>query len=365
MIDADLERDALDVLRRFTAARAGGPAFSVLMKAFLDAAATAPTTSINAYRSKSKPLLSHFGALPIGAITKQHGKDYVAKRTAGELIDTAGEPFKAAGVNTAWQELGMATAILSRAVEDGALSSNQLALVKPPKKLKKERQASLREEHLPDVVAAAPNLMTAVYIIVCFDTGARRSEAIRIRWDDLDWRAMSITIRHGKGDKERTVCTTSRALEAIRRLPRSLGNPYVFASTSPRCKAKPMGPDQLYRWMIEAVNSSGVERHYAGKKVRIHALRRGHATNAVERGVDLRSVQAQLGHASIVTTEKYIDNRLDHRRREMAEKYARGLEDPLATRRGPQRAGEKTQAKSENSVDNGTGIDEAVNADQS
>ena len=110
-------------------------------------------------------------------------------------------------------------------------------------------------------------------------------------------------------------------------------------------------------WIIEAVRKSGVEQHYGGKKVRIHALRRGHATNAVERGVDLRSVQEQLGHASIRTTEGYIDSRLSHRAREIRSKYDRNLADPFAERRGPHAAASneasEKQAEQKNLLDSG------------
>ncbi len=333
MIDADLQRDAEDVLRRIAAARAGGPTFGALMDAFVRAAEATGTSSAKTYRSKSKPLKLHFGDLPAAGISKAWAKEYRTRRMNGDLGGKA-------GAFTAELELSLARQVLNGAVDDGTIQFNPLARLKK-KRCKTTPQGALREEHLPAVVGAAPNLATAIYIVVAFDTGCRRTEALSLRWDDVDYEAVTITVRHGKGDKFRVVVTTTRVLEAIRRIPRVLGSPFIFAN--PRSKRRRhYCSETMNDWVREAVLKANVERFYAGRKVRIHGLRRGHATNAVERGVDIRSVQDQLGHASISTTEKYLDGRIAHRVREMRSKFDRNLTDPLAPRKGPQRANEDT-----------------------
>jgi integrase len=326
VIDAELQRDAEELLRRFAAARSGGPTFGALLDEFLKLREKGP--SIAAYRSRARPLREFFGPTTAAAMTIASGAEYRSKRLAGGLGKT--DEDKPVGQRTVEHELAMAKAVLNWAVDSGKVSSNPLGRLKRTK-LKRNPQASLREEHLPAVIQAAPDLMTAVYVIVAFDTGCRRSEALWLQWDDVDARALAIIVRHGKGDKERTVLTTSRAIDAIRRMPRVIGNPYIFATTDRRRKGLPVCHEQINDMVREAIVASGVERFYGGRKVRIHALRRGHATNAVERGVDPRTVQEQLGHASLATTELYLDSRFDHRRREMRQKYDRDLADPLAT----------------------------------
>lgn len=236
--------------------------------------------------------------------------------------------------------------LVALAREQGAkLDALARALARPPKRPRKPlpvRQESFREEHLTLVMACAPNEVTAVYIAVALDSGLRRSELLALDWNDVDLERRALIVRHGKGDKFRIVFTTARAMALMARLSRS--QPWVFChpSTGSRLRAR-----FVNIWVRETVQLSGVERAYAGKKIRIHAMRRGHATNANERGVDLRSVQEQLGHVSIRTTEGYVDLRMDHREK-MRTRFEQGtLPLPTAgllgdvTRRPPSRAGRK------------------------
>jgi integrase len=352
LIDAELQRDAEDVLRRIAAARAGGPTFGALLDAFLESAATTVTHhSLSIYRHKAMPLRLHFGAMPAASITKTQARAYVPARMAGAY-------GRVVGKSTAEQELRMAQGVLNLAVDNGALSHNPIARLKR-KRPKPNKQAALLEEHLPAVVSAAPDLMTAVFIVVCFDSGCRRNEARYLRREDIDRRAVAFRIRNGKGNKERTVATTERAIAAIDRMPVVLGNPFVFASTSTRSKGKPMCAPYINRLVAMAVKASGIEAHYGGRKVRVHGLRRGHATNAVERGVDILAVQEQLGHEHLSTTTEYLEARLSHRLRAMRVKFDTGLSDPLVTsdlgpRRPARRANpdaEKKQATDSKIVD--------------
>lgn len=307
MIDAELHR-ALEHVNRLVAARAGSaPTFLALSEKYM--AAHVGTPSYEAYTYRLKPLLLHFGNVPGNAIEQEAVDEYLAKRTAGEL-------GRKVGMFTAQMEIRLVLWILNFATDRKWISHNPLARMKL-KKVENAKQAALREEHLQAVVDAAGTLLCAVFVVVAMDTGARRAELLSMRWDDIDWNELTITVRKGKGGKSRVVVSSRRALECVRALPRKLGNPYVFASPSDDRKNLPISKVSINKLVRRAVERSGIERHYAGRKVRIHACRRGHATNAVEKGVDLRSVQEQLGHASIRTTESYVDSRFDHRKREM------------------------------------------------
>jgi integrase len=346
LVNPGTREKAKALLAEMLADEEPSPTFGSLLDDFLRDHSASP--SIKTYRSKCKPLRLHFGHLPVADITKDHGKAYRTRRTGTDELSGKVSAF------TAELELSLARQILNAAWDDEKIPVNPLARLKKRKKLKTTPQASLQEEHLADVIAAAPNLLTAVYILVAFDTGGRRTEVLTLQWEDIYWSSLAVKIRHGKGDKDRLVVTTARALEAIRRLPRVLGNPFVFANPRGRSR-RHYGSETLNDWCRDAVVKSGVEQYYGGRKVRIHALRRGHATNAIERGVDIRSVQEQLGHASLSTTEKYIDSRLSHRLKEMRSKYDRGLEDPLGERHGPRRA--PCHGASENASDVQSGLD--------
>lgn len=248
----------------------------------------------------------------------------------------AGKLGRKACAYTAELELDLVKWMLNWAEEQGHIASNPLIKLKR-EAVKPVKQAALREEHLEDVVRASPNLLTVVYIVLVLDTGARRSEALMMRWEDVDWTAGTVIIRNGKGGKRRIVVTSGRSLELLRKLPRRIDSPWIFTNPG-RLKPRPYSKETINDFVREAIVKSGVEKHYGGRVVRVHGLRRGHATNAVGKGVDLDSVREQLGHDNISTTQGYLDSRIDHRLAEMRQKYDRGLSTVETERKSAHRS---------------------------
>ena len=160
---------------------------------------------------------------------------------------------------------------------------------------------------------AAPNgndeksLRDKAILELLFSTGLRVSELCSLS-RDLDLRADEFSVR-GKGEKVRVVFLSEDAKKAIKAYlaKRKDMDDTLFAQVQGPIK-KP-----LHKKDSIGLTSRSVERlvkHYAikagiSKKVTPHVIRHSFATDLLQNGADLRSVQMLLGHSNIATTQIY------------------------------------------------------------
>ena len=131
-----------------------------------------------------------------------------------------------------------------------------------------------------------------------FASGLRASEIIAARMADLNLADRILMVR-GKGDKERMVPFGHPAAEALKHY---LAQRHSLTEVSPWIFVG-RGGEQLTRqrlWQIVRACSPGV-----GRNVAPHMLRHSCATQMMENGADLRTVQTILGHSDISTTQLY------------------------------------------------------------
>lgn len=136
-----------------------------------------------------------------------------------------------------------------------------------------------------------------------FSTGLRVSELCSLNRDiDLDKDEMSV---RGKGDKVRVVFLSPDAKKAVRAYlaKRSDMEEPLFISLSTNISID--GSARLTPRSIERIAKQYATKAGVTKKVTPHVLRHSFATNLLENGADLRSVQMLLGHANIATTQIY------------------------------------------------------------
>ncbi len=125
-----------------------------------------------------------------------------------------------------------------------------------------------------------------------FSTGLRISELCNLKIDNVNLKRDEFSVR-GKGGKIRVVFLSDRAKEAIKKYSEKRGeidNEKLF----------PMTPRSIQRMIKRYAIAAGIS-----KKVTPHVLRHSFATDLLQNGADLRSVQAMLGHANISTTQIY------------------------------------------------------------
>jgi site-specific recombinase XerD len=135
--------------------------------------------------------------------------------------------------------------------------------------------------------------------------GLRLSEAIALQTTDLDRARMQLRVRHGKGGKERVLPLSARLLHELEAYWRAQRRgrpghdcPWLFLGVQP---GKPINKATGQNIYYRAVRKSGVCR-----KGGIHVLRHSFATHCIESGLELTLVQRLLGHASLLTTARYL-----------------------------------------------------------
>jgi integrase/recombinase XerD len=156
----------------------------------------------------------------------------------------------------------------------------------------------------------------AAMLELLYATGLRVSELVRLRVKDVNFQA-GYLVAFGKGRKERIVPIGEVALVSLRHYvdevrARALrpGNRAATEGMFLTRLGRPMTRQSFWKLLGAYARATGIR-----KAISPHKLRHSFATHLVERGADLRAVQAMLGHADIGTTEVYTHVSRGHLRK--------------------------------------------------
>jgi integrase/recombinase XerD len=157
----------------------------------------------------------------------------------------------------------------------------------------------LSQDEVARFLAAVDNLKHRVVLTVCYATGLRISEAVRLTPAAIDSERMVIRVEQGKGRKDRYVMLPPRLLDLLRDYwKRTHPGAWLFPGNRPD---RPMSPLSLNRTCREVRLRCGI-----GKPVGPHSLRHVFAVHLLEAGTDLRTIQLLLGHRNLSTTARYL-----------------------------------------------------------
>src|SRR5271168_3037983 len=178
------------------------------------------------------------------------------------------------------------------------------------------------------LLAVASSLKARILLSLGYGCGLRAGEVVRLKVKHIDSAQKIIRVEQSKSRKDRNVMLSPETLDLLRQWWKArpsrhdVGTPVEERWLFPGTKlGKPMTTRQLNRLFHKAADAAGIK-----KGVTLHALRHSFATHLLERGTDIRFIQALLGHDKLDTTARYTH---------VATGLIAGIESPLDNQTSP------------------------------
>lgn len=157
---------------------------------------------------------------------------------------------------------------------------------------------TLTPEEVCRLLDAVRNERDRVAMEIAYATGLRLGEVLRLKVSDIDSGRMILRVDQGKGRKDRNVMLGPALLETLRAYwKRYKPKVLLFPGHDP---ARSVHPTVIQRAFIEAKREARIQ-----KRVSFHSLRHSFATQLLDSGVNVRTIQSLLGHRSLGTTQRY------------------------------------------------------------
>jgi integrase/recombinase XerD len=213
-------------------------------------------------------------------------------------------------------------------VETGVTDRNAASALSSLKTVKKLPRALHDEDvrnmlHVLDPGDEA-DIVAACLVELLYATGARISEVAGLSVDDISFARHTVRL-FGKGSKTRVVPVYERAETAVRTYLERVRPARAAKTKRPTdalfisTRGNAMSADALRKLFEKTALRAGLD-----DDVTPHAMRHTYATELLEGGADLRSVQELLGHESLSTTQIYTHVSIDRLKKAMHQAHPRG-----------------------------------------
>ncbi|MDA7673473.1 tyrosine-type recombinase/integrase [bacterium] len=224
-----------------------------------------------------KELDKFFGEIPVSEITKRQCEDWMTQRAKGIAAST---------FNT---DALVLKAVLDYAVRDGLILDNPANVIKRRRSKAKEIVIPTREEY-EKLLEAIDQLdgragQSKILVQLLALSGMRLGEATRIEWREIDFKKEQFTVSGGEiGTKN----GETRVVPLFPRLKLFLENLRPVNSTDPR---SPIITIESTKSALGSACKTAQLPHFTH-----HSLRHFFVSNAIEVGVDFKSIAAWIGH---------------------------------------------------------------------
>ncbi|HVN63123.1 MAG TPA: tyrosine-type recombinase/integrase [Candidatus Binataceae bacterium] len=149
-----------------------------------------------------------------------------------------------------------------------------------------------------------------------YSSGLRVSELVGLNWRDIDEELGLVTVRHGKGNKDRVAPIGEPALDALRAWRSAMPTLRLRSGQAPSPLDGPvivnLRGGRMTTRAVEQILARRIQSAGLASSITPHGLRHCFATHMLNNGADLRSIQEMLGHASLATTQRYTHVSVNH-----------------------------------------------------
>jgi site-specific recombinase XerD len=200
--------------------------------------------------------------------------------------------------------------------ENSILAANPANTVKGARREEKEPNILFKEQYKALLYEASDNIRDYAIIQTFLQTGIRLSELVNLCVDDIDFEHRILTVRQGKGKKDRQIPLVDEAVKALRNYMR-YRNTELILDDDTFFLAKngtSMNVSTVKYLIAKYVKKAGIR-----KKVSVHTLRHTFGAHKADKHMSLASLQELMGHKKKETTLKYIHLAKTNLRQEMAE----------------------------------------------
>ena len=195
------------------------------------------------------------------------------------------------------RELAILSGIFRMAVDYEEISDNPCRKVESlPENNQRTRHLSFEEEDRLFAKLTGERDYLKPLVTVAIYAGPRRGELLKLRWSNVDFGLNLINFTETKTNRDRAVPMEPIVREALLELSQHSGNAeYVFTN-----------PDTGTRYADVKKSFSAACREAGITNFTFHDLRHTFGTRLADAGVDVVKIKELMGHASIVTTMRYI-----------------------------------------------------------
>ena len=200
--------------------------------------------------------------------------------------------------------------------ENSILAANPAHTVKGARREEKEPNILYKEQYKALLYEASDNIRDYAIIQTFLQTGIRLSELANLRVDEVDVEHRILTVRQGKGKKDRQIPLVDDAVKALRNYMR-YRNTQLILDDEILFLAK--NGTSLNVSTVKYTVAKYVKRAGIRKKTGVHTLRHTFGAHKADKNMSLATLQELMGHKKKETTLKYIHLAKTNLRQEMVQ----------------------------------------------
>jgi site-specific recombinase XerD len=200
--------------------------------------------------------------------------------------------------------------------ENSILAANPAHTVKGARREEKEPNILYKEQYKALLYEASDNIRDYAIIQTFLQTGIRLGELANLRVEDVDVEHRNLTVRQGKGKKDRQIPLVDDVVKALRNYLR-YRNTELIVDDEILFLAKngtSLNVSTVKYTVAKYVKKAGIR-----KKVSVHTLRHTFGAHKADKHMSLATLQELMGHKKKETTLKYIHLAKTNLRQEMAQ----------------------------------------------